>query len=507
MNRQMNNSRCANEVGSKIEVALESNLNAQSNLLASLSKIATLKRKLSLTLDCCGVNNSSENRHSVQREEIREETMRTNKRRKVSVSGDSNQTMKKTAKGWELNANRKWLRKFFVDPSLSSPPANSDTLKRREWEGALVGSLKARYTGWKSEDIELLAKCTEESKKKLPCDSALSLHDEEIDFEIVHRKIRDNLLEFSLKPWQIKKSQTSLYASDDGAPLNGTVRLRHWSDYRNKYLYSLSPSINTSPFTEQESKALNEAFKDWENGQLELHQLPLRLDTSRTIFQCFKHIQMNFVDCIGKLSASEDELLLKYVAASGPQFVINHHTSTFLSQRFFPRLSPRQISNRLNTLLLNPNYKSEKWTDFEERMLVLGMKAFSESISPITKVAVSEACNSSFPVFDDRDHFSSFFHTIFAAHTKALLPHRAGKLIMDKWNRSLNPIYSYTPFTKEEDRKLRAAVKKRHGSTNDWKNVSQLFPSRNPQSLSSRYIDITRDEGTCTVDVDDQIAL
>ncbi len=67
---------------------------------------------------------------------------------------------------------------------------------------------------------------------------------------------------------------------------------------------------------------------------------------------------------------------------------------------------------------------------------------------------------------------------------------------MDKWNRSLNPIYCSDPFTKEEDERLIDMVKEDQGNTSDWKTVSETFPLRHPRSLISRYVELTKGEST-----------
>ena len=75
--------------------------------------------------------------------------------------------------------------------------------------------------------------------------------------------------------------------------------------------------------------------------------------------------------------------------------------------------------------------------------------------------------------------------------SQTLLPHRAGKLVMDKWSRSLNPIYCTDPFTNEEDEKLLTILK---GKQIDWKRVSDMLPLRHPKSLMTRYVDLTAKE-------------
>ena len=380
------------EITKKIEMALEANLKTQHEIVKRLSSIASLKRKLSVTLRCeesvpqeCNGKNDrvGDNKSPSDRPEKKRKTM------------SSSSSVKKTARGWNMNEGRKWTRRFFLDPNLSTPVPNADTMKRRKWEGCLNGMYKTRYTPWTKGDVDILTESVNYVKQQHSPNSGgdsdeFNSQDVEIDFQKVFEKIKDELIKKRVNPSQMKKNENHLYSFGDDIPQNGTVRLRRWTDYRNKYLYSLSPSINKSPLSKKESSAILDILKkDQDNRELRWDEIARSLGNGRTTFQCFKYIQTKLSDVVGKLDATEDELLLKIVAAVGPQSVINHHTATSLSQRYFPHLSARQICLRLNTLLINPNYKNEKWTDFEERVLVLGMKVFSESTNPITKVAVS----------------------------------------------------------------------------------------------------------------------
>lgn len=187
------------------------------------------------------------------------------------------------------------------------------------------------------------------------------------------------------------------------------------------------------------------------------------LNNSRTPFQCFKQYE-KLTENTGTPTKQDDELLLKYIAASGPQFTLNHNTTTLLSQRYFPHLSTIQILLRSTISLVNPNFKNERWSDYEERMLVLGMKVFCEDEYSTSQVA-------------------------------SLLPNRSNKLVSDKWNRCMNPIYSTQPFSKSENERLVSAVKESNvNASSDWKVIAKMFPLRNPRSLLSRYLELTKDD-------------
>ena len=70
---------------------------------------------------------------------------------------------------------------------------------------------------------------------------------------------------------------------------------------------------------------------------------------------------------------------------------------------------------------------------------------------------------------------------------------------MDKWSRSLNPIYCSDPFTNEEDENLLAIVKEKQI---DWKRVSNMLPLRHPKSLMTRYVDLSANENSINKNAD-----
>jgi len=107
--------------------------------------------------------------------------------------------------------------------------------------------------------------------------------------------------------------------------------------------------------------------------------------------------------------------------------------------------------------LLNPQFVNEKWSDEEERTLVMGMKVYG------TENALPKAA--------------------------LLLDNRAAKLVSDKWTRSLNPCYNTQPFSETEDKALVAAVKKRNGKIENWNDIASKFPTRNPRMIINRWME------------------
>lgn len=67
------------------------------------------------------------------------------------------------------------------------------------------------------------------------------------------------------------------------------------------------------------------------------------LETNRTPWQCFQHYQnsLNGKQNIRSWTVEEDELLSKYIAAHGPQYVFNISNAEDIPRRFFPDRSSK----------------------------------------------------------------------------------------------------------------------------------------------------------------------
>ena len=109
-----------------------------------------------------------------------------------------------------------------------------------------------------------------------------------------------------------------------------------------------------------ENKAIKKQEKDCEtvaslkvieylhshDGNPPWHLVAKTLGTSRTPFQCFQHAQTKLSNTLREMGnpiiflQDDDELLFKFIAASGPQFVINNNTATLMAQKIFPKASP-----------------------------------------------------------------------------------------------------------------------------------------------------------------------
>ena len=405
-----------------LEKALDLNLRIQRDLLKRLQQISLLKIKLSTKSENRRNRLTFETRRvakSCNETNASEDHIGKNRKRKKNSQGKEEILVvpRKIAKGWEFNESRKWTRRFFIDIYHYVPTPNKDTIKRREWEGDLIGLGSHRYNPWSKEELHLLKQSTEKVRLQQQQSNSVNMDnmdnfkrvkDCDINFDKVTELIKSSLAEKKYDPNQIRKIQAHSYSSADD--IDHTLELRLSTDYRNKFLYSISDSINKSRFSKEESLQMLDSIKE-QGCRPSWDVIAKTINNSRTPFQCFQYVEKKISETVGTLNKNEDELLLKFIAASGPQLVIGHNITTFLSRHFFPHLSTKQLLTRVNTSLVNPNFRNERWSDFEERMLVLGMKSYCNDDHAISKVAVSYLYWSSF--VHERMYFKGFLYLIF----------------------------------------------------------------------------------------------
>lgn len=80
----------------------------------------------------------------------------------------------------------------------------------------------------------------------------------------------------------------------------------------------------------------------------------------------------------GSFTPEEDELLLRYIAAMGPQFIWGITEIADLATRLFPTTHIRRIYERTHCSQWHPLSKDSIWTKEEEQKLVLAMKVYSD---------------------------------------------------------------------------------------------------------------------------------
>ena len=284
---------------------------------------------------------------------------------------------------WTYSENRRWNLRFFQDPDQSEPSPNEDTRKRRKLEGNDFPHY-TRDLKWSEDELNILRETAnavvydqytkQQSKNSKKSRSRKKLHfnievESEIDFSQVAQILNKEMekLRWSKK---FNKSQH---------------QTRTPTECRLAYMNNASPYINKSKWTKRETLQIMElALK--ENGQPAWDQIAMTLNTNRTPWQCFQYYQksLNLSSKVRLFTVEEDELLLKYIAAQGPQFVVNVGNCELLSRHLFPDRSSKQIYLRANNTSLNPKYKSGPWSMEQERKLAFCMKIYDNQLNPVS---------------------------------------------------------------------------------------------------------------------------
>mmetsp|Transcript_23391 Transcript_23391/g.50654 ORF Transcript_23391/g.50654 Transcript_23391/m.50654 type:complete len:538 (+) Transcript_23391:61-1674(+) len=178
---------------------------------------------------------------------------------------------------------------------------------------------------------------------------------------------------------------------------------------------------------------------------------------------CFSHYRSSLQNPSTRCPAwspDEDELLLKYLAVHGSQYLLQGDSIMQTSRNLFPLRSAKQVALRAQTTLINPNYIHDAWDPDEKRKLALLMRAYSNEQNPINCVARI-------------GHF----------------PHRASKSVLEKWIKTLDPSLSYRPFTTDEDVKLHEIS----GET-----ISRKIPHRSGDFLKKRWTELADEHTVAT---------
>jgi hypothetical protein len=221
------------------------------------------------------------------------------------------------------------------------------------------------------------------------------------------------------------------------------------------------------PFTKAESIFINErAHIAATNHQLpDWHDIASNLQ-NRSAWDCLVAYQTKLKPVVPKTWHSTlDEFLLKYVAACGPQCVLDGAWARNVAIRLIPNLNKNHLLARVHQSLINPKYANETWSTDEERRLCVLLKVYSAT--------------------NQTGHGA-----LYLAGTH--MARRSSKSVADKWNRALSPAYLTRPFTPREDAFLLELA--RTYPTVGWTELSErFFPSRHAQRLSCRFADLASD--------------
>ncbi|GKY94335.1 hypothetical protein MPSEU_000399400 [Mayamaea pseudoterrestris] len=355
---------------------------------------------------------------------------------------------------------KKWDKSFFTGPDHSQPQPNSDTLRRRKLEQATF--LYHSQPPWSKSHSEILwnlmqtaniatgtttkdgnntqtaAAATATAGSTAVATAASSAS---IDWDQISNTLRD---------------VHDIHQSPDSCRLRAK-RLRM--------------ERSQTPFTKSDAIKMSELLHLQPNPNWNDIAQVLSTDGNvrqRTPWECLVAYQTKLRPVQPfRWSLLQDEFLLKYLAAAGPQCVVDgtmvRDFATILSG-----VPKSHLLARINSSLLNPNLKHEAWSDEEERRLCILMKVYSRG-----GAHESEEGSSASPLFLTSTHF----------------PNRSTKAVSDKWNRSLDPAYSSRPFTPQEDAKLLRLV--REYPDLGWTRLShEHFNSRHGQRLAHRWTEL-----------------
>jgi hypothetical protein len=278
------------------------------------------------------------------------------------------------------NPNRKWMRRFFVDKDGSTP-------------SVLWRSTQGEYEKDLTQSSVVVFERNVESRFK----------SEEI--QDAWKKVRRyNWKNNSFEEVAIKKHKTMPLSVECLMPC-----------------FTLADSkIAKTKFTKQECLYMmsmvgplggnKERSIDWYELAMK-HYAKFKRQTPWRCFSYFRSFLQNPATTrCPPWSPDDDELLLKYLAANGPQYLLQRDSALQTCRSLFPHRSTAQLILRAQSTLVNPNFVHDNWTPDEKRKLALLMRAYSNDSNPINLVSRTV-------------HF----------------PQRAPKSVAEKWIKTLNP--------------------------------------------------------------------
>ena len=331
-----------------------------------------------------------------------------------------------------------WTDQYFTDKtsSTSRPDPNPDDVRRTKAEKDSF--LVSNNPPWLTKDNKLLEKSIKTVKLELHTNS-----DDAIDFGRVAKKVS-------------QKTKISRSADECRVQTSNLKKKPAWTDAEIAHLRKI--------ISEQKEKFANSSDDD-KNNAIDWKLVASTLGTGRTPWEVFQ-TYLSKIERKPKQvpwTPEEDEFLLKFVAAMGPQYTTSQAGSAFLASRFLPNKTKMQIMYRLNNSLLNPRFVSECWNEADERKLALCMKVYSESDSK---------------------------HALFLS--SGHIPNRSRGSVAEKWDRSIDPAYAGGPFSKQEDQELMQVI--RANPEMGWRELStKFFPHRHPHRLQSRFSEVAED--------------
>ena len=443
-------------------------------------------------------------------------------------------------KKFKFDPYRKWTSEFFIDPTGSRPKENEDSIRRRklmlkrkhqkipldsiqqqQGEDELIHDTFFYHTSqpFTPKERSLLDKWLFQDGDRNNHKWAKSKDSEpSVFYDEIAQKLRREHHENSTERKKDKVLfKTCLPRSEED------IRLYHKHRLASQYEFTKEESLailefveealaqgasegeSASPTNNEESVTKriqnpNIERPDWQkicDRVLEVHR---QNNTTAnkippiTPYQCMVHYKRKLrPQPDGSFTPEEDELLLRYIAAMGPQFVWGYPQITDLASRLFPHKTSRRIYERTHFSQWHPLSKDTIWTKEEEMKLVLAMKIYSDSPSDDFAENNDGNNNSSATQIHEKSGLASEKAALrkAAAHFH---PYRQSYKVAKKWERSFSPRFSYKPFSKEEDKQLLAAVRSSATTTPFSEIARQHFADRSSDQLSQRWAKIAPDK-------------
>jgi hypothetical protein len=365
---------------------------------------------------------------------------------------------------------------FFSDSNGEDvPEPNPDTLQRSQLEQATL--LASRSPPWSAQESKALQQIIAYHKHQNK--------DQPINYEHVAMQLAPSasagaLSRNSKQHRKAKGLQSSSLAQAPRTARECELHHQHTLEGRNK--------ASSSSWSKAESRKLAELAYGQESSWSDVvasfnEHFGAK---QRTRWECFVHYQTKVNLPKLQWTLPQDQLLLRYVAAMGPQCVWNSPNCdavTDLSTSFLQDKSRQQIIQRIHQSLCNPKLSSDPWTADEERKLVVCLKIYHDAfLAPAG------------PSDDGGQQASS------AAVSKALnaiaehhFPHRSNKAVCDKWKKGLDPGHSSLPFTDEEDARLVEVASS--FPQLGWADLCrEYFPSRHPERAAKRWAEVASNQ-------------
>jgi len=283
------------------------------------------------------------------------------------------------------NPNRKWMRRFFIEKDGSTPAVI--------WRDAL-----GEY-------------------EKDTTHSTVVMFERNIDSRLSSEKTQTAWKNMQRENWKSSSFEEVALKMYNTVPSSAECLVPCFT--------FVDPKIAKTKFTKHEClhiMAMVGALGGDKQQSVDWYELAIKHYTQfnrQTPWRCFSHfrsfLQNPVTTRCPPWTPDEDELLLKYLAVQGVQYLLQGDSAVQTCRNLFPHRSTVQLILRAQSTLVNPNYIHDAWGPDEKRKLALLMRAYSNEQNPLNLVSRTV-------------HF----------------PRRAPKSVAEKWIKTLNPVETLT---------------------------------------------------------------